>query len=64
MISLQQKDLRLVLEAADQLGVPLPGTSLIFNFYRTLEARNLGHEGNHALMKALEYLAGFEVGGS
>ncbi|MBX3011503.1 MAG: NAD(P)-dependent oxidoreductase [Caldilineaceae bacterium] len=62
MISLQQKDLRLVLEAADQLGVPLPGTSLIFNFYRTLE-NQLGHEGNHALVKALEHLAGLEVGG-
>jgi 3-hydroxyisobutyrate dehydrogenase len=62
MISLQQKDLRLVLDAADELGVPLPATSLIFNLYRTLEARNLGAEGNHALVKALEALAGFEVG--
>jgi 3-hydroxyisobutyrate dehydrogenase len=62
MISLQQKDLRLVLDAADELGVPLPGTSLIFQLYRTLEARDLGAEGNHALVKALEYLAGFEVG--
>jgi 3-hydroxyisobutyrate dehydrogenase len=62
-IDLQQKDLRLVLEAGDELGVPLPGTSLIFNLYRTLEARGLGSEGNHALIKALENLAGFEVGG-
>lgn len=62
MVSLQQKDLRLVLEAADQLGVPLPGTSLIFNLYRTLE-NQLGHEGNHALVKALEHLSGIEVGG-
>lgn len=62
MINLQQKDLRLVLDAADELGVPLPATSLIFNLYRTLEARNLGAEGNHALVKALEALAGFEVG--
>lgn len=62
MISLQQKDLRLVLDAADELGVPLPGTSLIFNFYRTLEAQGLSSEGNHGLMKALEHLAGFEVG--
>ncbi len=61
-IDLQQKDLRLVLEAADQSGVPIPGTSLIFNLYRTLEAQGLGSEGNHALVKALENLAGFEVG--
>jgi 3-hydroxyisobutyrate dehydrogenase len=62
MVSLQQKDLRLVLEAADQLGVPLPGTSLIFNLYRTIENK-LGQEGNHALVKALEHLSGIEVGG-
>jgi 3-hydroxyisobutyrate dehydrogenase len=61
-IALQQKDLRLVLEAADQLGVPLAGTALIFNLYRTLEARGIQQEGNHALVKALEYLAGFQVG--
>lgn len=61
-IALQQKDLRLVLDAADELGVPLAGTSLIFNLYRTLEAQGLREEGNHALVKALEHLAGFEVG--
>jgi 3-hydroxyisobutyrate dehydrogenase len=61
-IDLQQKDLRLVLEAADELGVPALGTSLVFNLYRTLQARGLGGEGNHALVKALEQLAGVEVG--
>lgn len=60
-VNLQQKDLRLVLEAADQLAVPLPGTSLVFNMYRPLEAQGLGEEGNHALIKALERLAGIEV---
>jgi len=60
-IDLQQKDIRLVLDAADELGVPLPGTALIFQFYRTLQAQGLGSEGNHALVKALEHLAGFEI---
>jgi 3-hydroxyisobutyrate dehydrogenase len=60
-IDLQQKDVRLVLDAADKLGVPLPGTGLIFQLYRTLQAQNLGGEGNHALIKALEHLAGFKV---
>lgn len=59
-IDLQQKDLRLVLEAADELGVPIPVTSLVFQFYRTLQAQGMGSEGNHALVKALENLAGFE----
>jgi 3-hydroxyisobutyrate dehydrogenase len=60
-IDLQQKDVRLVLDAAAELGVPLPGTALIQQLYRTLQARGLGTEGNHALVKALEHLAGFEV---
>jgi 2-hydroxy-3-oxopropionate reductase len=61
-IDLQQKDLRLVLEAADQMGVPVVATSLVFNLYRTLQAQGLGGEGNHALIKALEKMTGIEVG--
>lgn len=63
-IDLQQKDLRLVLESADELAVPLPATSVIFQMYRALQRRGLGHEGNHALVKALESMAGLEVGGA
>lgn len=60
-VDLQQKDLRLALEAAEQLGVPLIATSLVSNLYRTLQAKGLGAEGNHALVKALEGLAGVEA---
>ena len=63
MIDLQAKDLRLVLDAADDLGAPLPSTALIFQLYRTLQAQGLGAEGNHALVKALERMSGIEVGG-
>jgi 3-hydroxyisobutyrate dehydrogenase len=62
-IDLQQKDVRLVLEAADQLGVPMLGTSMVFNLYRSLQKQGLGLEGNHALVKALEHLAGMEIDG-
>lgn len=61
-IDLQQKDLRLVLETADQLGVPLPGIALAYQLYRSLQARGLGSDGNHALVKALEHLMGHEIG--
>ena len=61
-IDLQQKDLRLVLEAADELGVPLPGAALVFQLYRSLQAKGLGAEGNHALVKALQGLAGIRLG--
>jgi 3-hydroxyisobutyrate dehydrogenase-like beta-hydroxyacid dehydrogenase len=62
MIDLQQKDLRLILEAADELGVPLLGCSTSFHLYRTLQMDGLGAEGNHALIKALEKLSGIQVG--
>jgi len=62
-IDLQQKDLRLALEAADQMGVPLMGTNMVFNLYRTLQRAGLGAEGNHALVKALERLSGIEIKG-
>ncbi len=61
-VDLQQKDLRIVLDSADELGIPLPGTSLVFQLYRALQAQGLGSEGNHALVKALEKLAGIELG--
>lgn len=61
-IDLQLKDLRIALETADRLGVPMPGLSLVFQFYRALQNRGLGHEGNHALVKAIEQMAGRELG--
>ena len=62
MIDLQQKDVKLILEAAGEMGVPVLATSTAFHLYRTLQKRGLGREGNHALVKALEYLADIEVG--
>jgi 2-hydroxy-3-oxopropionate reductase len=61
-IDLQQKDLRLVLESADEIGAPVLATSAIFQLYRTLQREGLGAEGNHALIKALEHLSGITVG--
>jgi 3-hydroxyisobutyrate dehydrogenase len=52
-INLQQKDLRLVLESAQQLGVTLETTQKISDLYRKLQEQGLGSEGNHALIKAL-----------
>lgn len=61
-IDLQQKDLRLVLEAADEFGSAVPGVALVYQLYRSLQERGLGSEGNHALVKALESLTGKELG--
>ena len=62
-IDLQQKDLRLVLDAFERLRIPAIGTGLISQLYATLQRGGHGEEGNHALVKALEHLAGLEVGG-
>ena len=61
-IDLQQKDLRLVLDAADDQGTPLPATALIFQLYRALQTSGHGELGNHALIKALEQLIASERG--
>lgn len=61
-IDLQQKDLRLALEAADEVAAPLPATALVFQMYRALQRDGLGHLGNHALVMALERMAGTEMG--
>ncbi len=62
MIDLQQKDLRLVLQEADELGVPTLASSMAFHLYRTLQKRGLGADGNHALVRALEFIADLQVG--
>ena len=61
-IDLQQKDLRLVLEAADAMGIPLMATGMVFQMYRTLQAQGLGGDGNHGLVKALEKMMNVELG--
>jgi 3-hydroxyisobutyrate dehydrogenase len=61
-IDLQQKDLRLALQAGDQLGVPMQVCSTAFHYYRAVQERGGGSEGNHAIIKALEYLSGIQVG--
>jgi 3-hydroxyisobutyrate dehydrogenase len=62
MIRLQQKDLRLVLEAASELKLPLPGTALVNQLYRSVEAEGGGDLGTQAIVKALEALAHFRIG--
>jgi 3-hydroxyisobutyrate dehydrogenase len=62
-IDLQQKDLLLALDIAEELGVPLPATKMVSEMYKTLQQQGLGGEGNHALVKALEQTSGITVGG-
>lgn len=61
MVRHRQKDMRLVMEAARELGVPLPGASLVHQLYNAVEAEGLSEKGEQALICALEKLAGVEV---
>jgi len=61
MVSLQQKDLRLVMEEAEDLRLPLPGTALTHELYRAVQNHGWESEGNHALVKALEIMGDLEV---
>jgi len=54
----QQKDLRLALELAAELGLPLPGTALVHQILRIAEAEGLGEEGTQAAIVAMERIAG------
>ena len=62
MIDLMQKDLNLVMRTADEMKVPLPVTSLVHQMYYSLQSAGEGKSGTQALVKALEYLTGIQVG--
>ena len=56
MIDLQQKDLRLVLEAASQINLPLPALSYVHQMYIGNQANGEGKEGTQALYKSVKRL--------
>lgn len=57
MIDLQQKDLRLVLEAASQINLPLPALSFVHQMYTSNQANGEGKEGTQALYKSVRRLS-------
>ena len=58
MVDLQQKDLRLVLEYADQVKQPLPGVALAKQLLGSLQAKGRGKDGTQALIDVIRNLAG------
>jgi 3-hydroxyisobutyrate dehydrogenase len=58
MIDLQQKDLRLVLEAAGESDTPLPATALVHQLFTSAQAAGRGRDGTQALFTVLHKLAG------
>ena len=58
MVRLQQKDLRLVLEAAYENRTPLPITALAQQLFAVVEAEGRGEDGTQSLARVFERLAG------
>lgn len=61
MVKLQQKDLRLALETAAQVGLPLIGTGVVQQLLRSVEAYGGGEDGTQAIVTALERLGNFRL---
>jgi len=62
MVTLQQKDMRLVLGAAEEVKLPMLASSLVHQLWKQVEADGLGRKGIQALVLALEKLTGVTVG--
>jgi 3-hydroxyisobutyrate dehydrogenase len=60
MVRLQQKDLRLVLDAANANHTSLPTASLAHQLLAAVEAEGRGDDGTQSLLRIFERLAGLE----
>ena len=58
MVKLQQKDLRLVLEAGARSQTPLPSAALANQMFTAIEAEGRGDDGTQSLARIFERLAG------
>ncbi len=58
MIDLQQKDLRLALEAAREVKMAAPALGLVHQLFIGAQAHGEGREGTQALIKSIERLSG------
>jgi 2-hydroxy-3-oxopropionate reductase len=61
-IELHQKDLNLALSSGRQMGVALPNTAMAQELFNACVANGHGKLDHSALVKALELLAGHEIG--
>jgi 3-hydroxyisobutyrate dehydrogenase len=54
MIDLQQKDLRLVLEAAGEVGLSAEATKLVHERFKIAQAKGRGRDGTQGLFRVIE----------
>jgi 3-hydroxyisobutyrate dehydrogenase len=58
MVKLQQKDLRLVMDAANAGHTPLPAAALAHQLFAVVEAEGRGDDGTQSLLRVFEKMAG------
>jgi 3-hydroxyisobutyrate dehydrogenase len=56
MVDLQLKDLRLITEYAGRIGQPLPGTALVHELLKILQAHGRGRDGTQSLFEVIREL--------
>jgi 2-hydroxy-3-oxopropionate reductase len=61
-IDLHYKDLNLIMESAEKLGVPLPATALVRELFSALRVKGRGQMDHSGVITLLEELAGVKVG--
>ncbi len=61
-IDLHYKDLNLVMESAEKLGVPLPTTALVRELFSALRVKGRGQMDHSSVITLLEELANVKVG--
>src|SRR5262245_46383491 len=62
MVRLQQKDLRLILDAANSGHTPLPAASLAHQLFAVVEAEGRGDDGTQSLLRVFEKMSGLNKG--
>jgi 3-hydroxyisobutyrate dehydrogenase len=55
------KDLRIIMETAESIEMPLPATSLVQQMYRGMQAEGLLEKGTQAVSMMVEKLANEKV---
>ncbi len=55
------KDLRLIMETANEIKMPLTGTGVVYQMFRSIDAMGLRDKGTQAVIRAVETLADAEL---
>lgn len=60
-VRFQQKDLRIVLQSAESMVLPLPATALAQQMLRIVQAHGGDEDGTQALIRAMELMADMDI---